>query len=133
MLRESAHHYQDTIQKLKERVGQLQHKLALEDQRESSLPLGQDESAQINTDSVQNKIQSMKLNFELLEQKLDQDNQGNFNSGLPDSGRVFVVSGREAARSLNLLSQGSYTARGNNVGGDRSAGHESLETVADFQ
>ena len=104
MLRESAHHYQDTIQKLKERVGQLQQKLALEDQRESSLPLGQDESAQINTDSVQNKIQSMKLNFELLEQKLDQDNQGNFNSGLPDSGRVFVVSGREAARSLNLLS-----------------------------
>lgn len=53
---------------------------------------------------MQNKIQSMKLNFELLEQKLDVDKQGNYTGGMPDSGRVYVVSGRDAARSLNLLS-----------------------------
>ena len=74
----------------------------------------------------------MKLNFELLEQKLDVDKQGNYTGSMPDSGRVYVVSGRDAARSLNLLSQGSCTARGNTIGGDRSAGQDSLETVADF-
>ena len=75
----------------------------------------------------------MRLNFELLEQKLEQEGQGGGQGpGLPDSGRVIVVSGRDPPFSLNLLSQGSYTARGTNIRGDRSAGQDSLETVADF-
>ena len=75
----------------------------------------------------------MKLNFELLEQKLEQEGQGG-GANLPDSARVIVVqSGRDPPFSLNLLSQGSYTARGGTNRGDRSAGQDSLETVADFQ
>lgn len=57
----------------------------------------------MHSETVQNKIDNMKLNFELLEQKLEQEGQG-VGANLPDSGRVIVVSGRDPPFSLNLLS-----------------------------
>ena len=65
----------------------------------------------------------MRLNFDLLEQKLGQEPQ----VSMPESGRIYVVSGTNG--SNNLLSQGSLTGRGTNginrnslLGADRSAG-----------
>jgi len=73
----------------------------------------------------------MRLNFELLEQKLGHESH---QVNMPDSGRVFVVSGRlQETSNFNPLSQGSMTARGNHLRGDLSAGQDSLETVADFR
>ncbi len=133
--------YEDTIERLKDRVNQLQERLANEPKPADIImnDLNRD-SEKPNSDEVKNRIHSMKLNFELLEQKLEQQQ-----INLPESGRVYVVSGRQH-ESLPLLSQGSLTARGltsnnnNNtqprgsvLGADRSAGQDSLETVADFR
>ena len=126
--------YQDTIQRLRSRVTHLQDRLALEETNQHNVPMVLNRT---DTSHVQNKIQSMRLNFDLLEEKLGQE------ISLPDSGRIYVVSGRlqpdSSVPSINMLSQGSLTARGNGqnrlsvLTADRSAGQDSLETVADFR
>lgn len=139
---ENLNMYQDTIQRLKLRVSQLQERLAQEERRESRV----DDSDNVGlcnsvnelnlldnsgTLHVQNKINSMRLNFELLEKRLGQKPQ---QIQLPESGRVYVVTGRQSDKlpsNANILSQGSLTGRGtqgqaNNrsslAGADRSAG-----------
>ena len=57
---------------------------------------------------------------------------------LPESGRVFVVSGRHQNELSQGLLSGRMNGTANRVGdpmasADRSAGHDSLETVADFR
>ena len=68
-LRESAAEYQDTIKKLKDRVGQLQQRLDIEEKRDlNSQQINQHIGVtRMHSETVQNKIESMKLNFELLE------------------------------------------------------------------
>ena len=85
--------YEDTIQRLKDKVNDLYSRLATEERKVQ----GPAESSQLEVinqsgvpeSEVHNKIQNMRLNFELLEKKLGQEQIGN----LPDSGRVYVVSG----------------------------------------
>jgi len=84
--------YQDTIQRLKERVDQLQDRLAFEEKKDLSHPLIMEKSLVFqNTVEVQNRIDSMRLNFDLLEKRLSQQQQP---MSQPESGRIYVVSGR---------------------------------------
>ena len=65
---------------------------------------------------MQNKIEKMKLHFELLDQQLVYDQSG--------------VTQQDVREQL----QSSFNAKGNTLlVGDQSTGQDSLETVADFQ
>ena len=72
-IQESQQEYQDTIQRLKDRVNSLQDRLAMEERKADSSEKKHDMLNQTDTVLVQNRIESMRLNFDLLEQKLGQE------------------------------------------------------------